>query len=89
MLDGIAREKVRSLRRLNQNAQIEVYLACQVQLRERLQLRRIAPETCASSTSPSLPSTTLGRDVSAEQIVGEFADYLATRWQARGGWWLV
>ncbi|SFN91017.1 type III secretion system effector, E3 ubiquitin ligase YopM/NopM family [Bradyrhizobium sp. Rc3b] len=84
-LDGIARERVNSLRLADPGAdvdEIEVYLAYQTQLRDRLELRHIAPDMRFMNVS----HVTEDDVASAEALVrnqeaAEFADYLATRWQ--------
>ncbi|MCP3476566.1 hypothetical protein NLM33_40945 [Bradyrhizobium sp. CCGUVB1N3] len=78
-LEGIAREKVNSLRFVDE---IEVYLAYQVKLREKLELRHIAPDmrffgvSWVTDYDLSMAETR----VREEEATG-FADYLATRWQ--------
>ncbi|MCP3471458.1 E3 ubiquitin--protein ligase [Bradyrhizobium sp. CCGUVB1N3] len=78
-LEKIARQKVSSLRFVDE---IEVYLAYQIKLRERLKLRHIAPDmrffTVSYVTEDDLiAAETRVRD---EEAAG-FADYLVTRWQ--------
>ncbi|WP_346283709.1 NEL-type E3 ubiquitin ligase domain-containing protein [Bradyrhizobium pachyrhizi] len=78
-LERIARQKVGSLQFVDE---IEVYLAYQVKLRERLDLRLIAPEMrffkVSYVTEEDLAvAETLVRN---EEATG-FADHLATRWQ--------
>ncbi|MET4121753.1 Leucine-rich repeat (LRR) protein [Bradyrhizobium sp. JR1.5] len=78
-LEPIARQKVGSLQFVDE---IEVYLAYQVKLRERLDLQLVAPDMrffdVAYVTEHDL--TTAETQVRNEEAAG-FADYLATRWQ--------
>ncbi|WP_349253673.1 NEL-type E3 ubiquitin ligase domain-containing protein [Bradyrhizobium sp. CB82] len=78
-LEPIARQKVNSLRFVDE---IEVYLAYQVKLRERLDLKLIAPDMrffdVAHVTDDDLNAAEI--QVRNEETA-EFADYLATRWQ--------
>ncbi|WP_258768845.1 NEL-type E3 ubiquitin ligase domain-containing protein [Bradyrhizobium arachidis] len=78
-LEPIARQKVDSLRFVDE---IEVYLAYQVKLRERLDLQLIAPDMrffdVAYVTDDDLNAAEI--QVRNEEAAG-FADYLATRWQ--------
>ncbi|UVO33090.1 NEL-type E3 ubiquitin ligase domain-containing protein [Bradyrhizobium arachidis] len=78
-LEPIARQKVDSLRFVDE---IEVYLAYQVKLRERLDMPLIAPDMryfdVAHVTEHDL--TAAETQVRNEEAAG-FADYLATRWQ--------
>ncbi|WFU40168.1 NEL-type E3 ubiquitin ligase domain-containing protein [Bradyrhizobium sp. CB82] len=78
-LEPIARQKVNSLRFVDE---IEVYLAYQVKLRERLELQLIAPDMrffdVAYVTDDDLNAAET--QVRNEEAAG-FADYLATRWQ--------
>ncbi|KRQ06509.1 hypothetical protein AOQ71_26045 [Bradyrhizobium manausense] len=78
-LEPIARHKVDSLRFVDE---IEVYLAYQVKLRERLDLQLIAPDMrffdVAYVTDDDLNAAEI--QVRNEEAAG-FADYLATRWQ--------
>ncbi|WP_050386002.1 NEL-type E3 ubiquitin ligase domain-containing protein [Bradyrhizobium pachyrhizi] len=78
-LEQIAREKVDSLRFVDE---IEVYLAYQVKLRERLELRHIAPDMRFFGVSwvTDYDLSTAETRVRHEEATG-FADYLATRWQ--------
>ncbi|MCP3475769.1 hypothetical protein NLM33_36575 [Bradyrhizobium sp. CCGUVB1N3] len=78
-LEGIAREKVNSLRFVDE---IEVYLAYQVKLREKLELRHIAPDMRFFGVSWVTDDdlSTAETRVREEEATG-FADYLATRWQ--------
>ncbi|MGL3104826.1 NEL-type E3 ubiquitin ligase domain-containing protein [Bradyrhizobium sp. BR 1432] len=77
-LEQIAREKVSSLRFVDE---IEVYLAYQVKLRERLELRHIAPDMRFFGVSwvTEYDLSTAERRVRDGETRG-FADYLATRW---------
>ncbi|XSC48405.1 NEL-type E3 ubiquitin ligase domain-containing protein [Bradyrhizobium sp. RDT10] len=78
-LEPIARQKVGSLQFVDE---IEVYLAYQVKLRERLDLQLVAPDMrffdVAYVTEHDL--TAAETQVRNEEAAG-FADYLATRWQ--------
>jgi len=84
-LDGIARERVNSLRRADPDADvddIEVYLAYQTRLRDALELRHTAPDMRFMNVS----HVTEGDVARAEALVreqeaAEFPDYLAARWQ--------
>lgn len=78
-LEQIAREKVNSLRFVDE---IEVYLAYQVKLRERLELRHIAPDMRFFGVSwvTEYDLSTAEMRVRDEEETG-LADYLATRWQ--------
>ncbi|MGY3609372.1 MULTISPECIES: NEL-type E3 ubiquitin ligase domain-containing protein [unclassified Bradyrhizobium] len=79
VLERIAREKVRSLRFVDE---IEVYLAYQVKLRDALELQPVAPKmrfervSFVTETDIALAETSV-----REQEAAGFADYLATRWQ--------
>ncbi|WP_445219708.1 NEL-type E3 ubiquitin ligase domain-containing protein [Bradyrhizobium sp. Pa8] len=78
-LEQIAREKVSSLRLVDE---IEVYLAYQVKLRDRLDLKHIAPNMrffCASYVTEHDLATAETAVRNKEAAV--FADYLATSWQ--------
>ncbi|WP_109142729.1 NEL-type E3 ubiquitin ligase domain-containing protein [Bradyrhizobium sp. SUTN9-2] len=78
-LEPIARQKVDSLGFVDE---IEVYLAYQVKLRERLDLQLIAPDMrffdVAHVNEDDLTAAEI--QVRNEEAAG-FADYLATRWQ--------
>jgi hypothetical protein len=78
-LDRIAREKVESLHFVDE---IEVYLAYQVKLRERLDLQLVAPDMRYFGVSHV---TEDDLDAAEARVrtgeAAEFADYLATRWQ--------
>ncbi|MGY8685939.1 NEL-type E3 ubiquitin ligase domain-containing protein [Bradyrhizobium sp. UFLA05-153] len=78
-LERIARDKVNSLRFVDE---IEVYLAYQVKLRERLDLRHIAPHMRFYGASYVTEHDLLTAETSVrnKEAVG-FADYLATSWQ--------
>ncbi|SDG85259.1 type III secretion system effector, E3 ubiquitin ligase YopM/NopM family [Bradyrhizobium sp. Rc2d] len=84
-LDGIARERVNSLRRADPDAdvdEIEVYLAYQTQLRDPLELRHIAPDMRFMNVSHVTEDDVASAEVSVRnQEAAEFPDYLATRWQ--------
>nr|WP_271587248.1 NEL-type E3 ubiquitin ligase domain-containing protein [Bradyrhizobium sp. CCBAU 53415] len=84
-LDGIARERVNSLRRANPNAEvdeIEVYLAYQTQLRDALELRHIAPDMRFMNVSHVTEDDVARAEASVlNQEATEFPDYLAARWQ--------
>ncbi|UVO30200.1 NEL-type E3 ubiquitin ligase domain-containing protein [Bradyrhizobium arachidis] len=78
-LEGIAREKVRSLRFVDE---IEVYLAYQVKLREPLQLRHIAPNMRFYAVAHVTEHDIAAAETSVRtQESAGFTDYLATRWQ--------
>ncbi|WP_245315734.1 MULTISPECIES: NEL-type E3 ubiquitin ligase domain-containing protein [Bradyrhizobium] len=78
-LERIARDKVNSLRLVDE---IEVYLAYQVKLRDRLDLRHIAPHMrfYGASYVTEHDLATAETSVRNKEAVG-FADYLATSWQ--------
>ncbi|OKO83966.1 hypothetical protein AC628_01075 [Bradyrhizobium sp. NAS96.2] len=78
-LAPIARQKVDTLQFVDE---IEVYLAYQVKLRERLDLRLIAPDMRFFDVSYVTEDdlTAAETQVRNEEAAG-FADYLATRWQ--------
>ncbi|WP_092084189.1 NEL-type E3 ubiquitin ligase domain-containing protein [Bradyrhizobium brasilense] len=84
-LEGIARKKVESLQaddRIGDVDDIEVYLAYQTKLRERLGLEHIAPAMRFFDVSEVTDADidraeTIVRDKEAT----EFANYLATRWE--------
>ncbi|MCP3413550.1 hypothetical protein NLM16_05490 [Bradyrhizobium brasilense] len=78
-LEPIARQKVASLRFVDE---IEVYLAYQVKLRDRLDLQLIAPDMRFFDVSyvTERDLTEAEIQVRNEEAAG-FADYLATRWQ--------
>ncbi|WFU79200.1 NEL-type E3 ubiquitin ligase domain-containing protein [Bradyrhizobium sp. CIAT3101] len=78
-LEPIARQKVGSLQFVDE---IEVYLAYQVKLRERLDLQLIAPDMRFFDVSyvTEHDLTAAETKVRNEEAAG-FADYLATRWQ--------
>ncbi|GMO54072.1 NEL-type E3 ubiquitin ligase domain-containing protein [Bradyrhizobium ottawaense] len=84
-LGGIAREKVQSLRTggtINNVDEIEVYLAYQATLRERLGLQHIAPDMNYFYDS-HLTEEDIDRaetSVRSKEATG-FADYLATDWK--------
>ncbi|OPY95976.1 E3 ubiquitin--protein ligase [Bradyrhizobium sacchari] len=84
-LDGIAREKVNSLRRADPDADvddIEVYLAYQTQLRDALELRHIAPDMRFMNVSHVTEDDVASADETVrDQEAAEFPDYLAARWQ--------
>ncbi|SFQ08845.1 C-terminal novel E3 ligase, LRR-interacting [Bradyrhizobium sp. Ghvi] len=84
-LDGIARERVNSLRRADPDAnvdEIEVYLAYQTQLRDPLELRHIAPDMRFMNVSHVTKNDVASAEASVRsQEAAEFPDYLATRWQ--------
>jgi len=84
-LDGIARERVNSLRRADPDAdvdEIEVYLAYQTQLRDPLELRHIAPDMRFMNVSHVTEDDVASAEASVRnQEAAEFPDYLATRWQ--------
>ncbi|MGY3033728.1 hypothetical protein ACVIIV_002898 [Bradyrhizobium sp. USDA 4354] len=84
-LDGIARERVNSLRRADPDAdvdEIEVYLAYQTQLRDPLELRHIAPDMRFMNVSHVTEDDVASAEASVRnQEATEFPDYLATRWQ--------
>lgn len=84
-LDDIARETVRSLRRADPDAnidEIEVYLAYQTQLRDRLELRHIAPDMRFLNLSDVTADDVARAETSVrEQEAAGFADFLATRWE--------
>ncbi|WP_249168050.1 NEL-type E3 ubiquitin ligase domain-containing protein [Bradyrhizobium elkanii] len=84
-LDDIARETVRSLRRVDPEAnidEIEVYLAYQTQLRDRLELRHIAPDMRFLNLSDVTADDVARAETSVrEQEAAGFADFLATRWE--------
>ncbi|MCP3476160.1 hypothetical protein NLM33_38745 [Bradyrhizobium sp. CCGUVB1N3] len=79
VLDRIAREKVSSLRFVDE---IEVYLAYQVKLRGRLKLQLLAPDMRFFNAS-----YVTERDLAVAEMrvrheeATQFDDYLATRWQ--------
>ncbi|WP_342723965.1 NEL-type E3 ubiquitin ligase domain-containing protein [Bradyrhizobium sp. B097] len=78
-LEGIARDKVSSLRFVDE---IEVYLAYQVKLREPLQLWHIAPTMRFFAVSHVTEDDIAAAETSVRnQEATGFADYLATRWQ--------
>ncbi|MGL3104776.1 NEL-type E3 ubiquitin ligase domain-containing protein [Bradyrhizobium sp. BR 1432] len=78
-LEPIARERVGSLQFVDE---IEVYLAYQVKLRERLDLQLIAPDMRFFDVSyvTEHDLTAAQTKVRNEEAAG-FADYLATRWR--------
>lgn len=84
-LGGIAREKVQSLLTddtINDVDEIEVYLAYQAKLRERLGLQHIAPEMNYFNVS-DVTEEDIDRaetSVRSKEATG-FADYLATDWK--------
>ncbi|MHC6157741.1 NEL-type E3 ubiquitin ligase domain-containing protein [Bradyrhizobium elkanii] len=84
-LDDIARETVRSLRRADPEAnidEIEVYLAYQTQLRDRLELRHSAPDMRFLNLSDVTADDVARAETSVrEQEAAGFADFLATRWE--------
>ncbi|WP_439360227.1 NEL-type E3 ubiquitin ligase domain-containing protein [Bradyrhizobium sp. DASA03007] len=84
-LDGIARERVNSLRRAEPDAdvdEIEIYLAYQTQLRDALELRHIAPDMRFMNVSHVTEDDVASAEASVRtQEVAEFPDYLAARWQ--------
>ncbi len=84
-LDGIARERVNSLRLADPDAdvdEIEVYLAYQTQLRDPLELRHIAPDMRFMNVSHVTEDDVASAEASVRnQEAAEFPDYLATRWQ--------
>lgn len=84
-LDGIARERVNSLRRADPGAdvdEIEVYLAYQTQLRDALELRHIAPDMRFMNVSHVTEEDVARAEASVrDQEAAEFTDYLAARWQ--------
>nr|WP_246510390.1 NEL-type E3 ubiquitin ligase domain-containing protein [Bradyrhizobium glycinis] len=84
-LEGIARERVNSLRRADPDAdvdEIEVYLAYQTQLRNPLELRHIAPDMRFMNVSHVTERDVASAEASVRnQEAAEFPDYLATRWQ--------
>ncbi|TSD83013.1 hypothetical protein FFK22_039985 [Mycobacterium sp. KBS0706] len=78
-LDRIAEEKVQSLRFVDE---IEVYLAYQVKLRERLDLRLVAPDMRFFGVSHVTEADLDAAEMQVRQEEGaEFAAYLATKWQ--------
>ncbi|MCA1457339.1 E3 ubiquitin--protein ligase [Bradyrhizobium sp. BRP22] len=84
-LDRIARETVNSLRRADPDAEIdevEVYLAYQTQLRDRLELRHVAPDMRFLNVShvSEQDIARAARSVRDQEATG-FRDYLLTRWQ--------
>lgn len=81
-LDPIARQKVNSLRFVDE---IEVYLAYQVKLRDRLDLQLIAPDMRFYEVSyvTEHDLTAAETQVRNQEEAG-FADYLATHWQPWG-----
>ncbi|PPQ13800.1 hypothetical protein CV770_40565 [Bradyrhizobium sp. AC87j1] len=78
-LEPIARQKVNSLQFVDE---IEVYLAYQVKLRDRLDLQLIAPDMRFYEISyvTEHDLTAAETQVRNEEAAG-FADFLATRWQ--------
>ncbi|TWA88946.1 Leucine-rich repeat (LRR) protein [Bradyrhizobium stylosanthis] len=78
-LERIARQKAGSLQFVDE---VEVYLAYQVKLRERLDLRVMAPKMRFFDVSyvTEHDLTTAEKQVRNEEAA-DFADYLATRWQ--------
>ncbi|WP_245473944.1 NEL domain-containing protein [Bradyrhizobium zhanjiangense] len=84
-LDGIARERVNSLRRAAPDAEvdeIEVHLAYQTQLRDALELRHIAPDMRFMNVSHVTEDDVARAEASVRtQEAAEFPDYLAARWQ--------
>ncbi|MDA9443269.1 E3 ubiquitin--protein ligase [Bradyrhizobium sp. CCBAU 51745] len=84
-LDGIARERVNSLRRADPDAdvdEIEVYLAYQTQLRDALELGHIAPDMRFMNVSRVTQEDVARAEASVrDQEAAEFPDYLAARWQ--------
>ncbi|UFW92012.1 E3 ubiquitin--protein ligase (plasmid) [Bradyrhizobium barranii] len=79
VLDGIARDKVRSLQFVDE---IEVYLAYQVKLRDRLDLKHIAPGMrFFGAAGVNENDLATAEAVVRSKEAAEFADYLATRWQ--------
>ncbi|WFU85648.1 NEL-type E3 ubiquitin ligase domain-containing protein [Bradyrhizobium sp. CIAT3101] len=78
-LERIARQKAGSLQFVDE---VEVYLAYQVKLRERLDLRLMAPKMRFFDVSyvTEHDLTTAEKQVRNEEAA-DFADYLATRWQ--------
>ncbi|MGL3210419.1 NEL-type E3 ubiquitin ligase domain-containing protein [Bradyrhizobium sp. BR 1433] len=78
-LERIARQKVASLQFVDE---IEVYLAYQVKLRERLDLQLIAPDMRFFDVSYVTEHDLAAAEILVrnEEATG-FADYLATRWQ--------
>ncbi|MCA1384241.1 E3 ubiquitin--protein ligase [Bradyrhizobium sp. NBAIM03] len=82
-LDGIARERVNSLRRAYPDVdEIEVYLAYQTQLRDALELRHIAPDMRFMNVSHVSEDDVARAEASVRnQEAAEFPDYLAARWQ--------
>jgi len=84
-LDGIARDKVKSLRRADPDSdvdEIEVYLAYQNQLRDPLELWHIAPDMRFLAVSHvDQNDVAVAETFVRNQEKTGFADYLATRWQ--------
>ncbi|WP_229179447.1 NEL-type E3 ubiquitin ligase domain-containing protein [Bradyrhizobium ivorense] len=84
-LDHIARETVSSLRRANPEAnidEIEVYLAYQTQLRDRLELCHIAPDMRFLNLSDVTADEVARAETSVrDQEAMGFAHFLATRWE--------
>lgn len=82
-LDGIARERVNSLRRADPDVdEIEVYLAYQTRLRDALELRHTAPDMRFMNVSHVTEGDVARAEVLVrEQEAAEFPDYLAARWQ--------
>ncbi|MGY4473533.1 hypothetical protein ACVILL_000947 [Bradyrhizobium sp. USDA 3364] len=84
-LDDIARKTVSSLRRADPEAnidEIEVYLAYQTQLRDRLELRHIAPDMRFLNLAEVTADDVARAETSVrQQEATGFADFLATRWE--------
>ncbi|WOH80247.1 NEL-type E3 ubiquitin ligase domain-containing protein [Bradyrhizobium sp. BEA-2-5] len=77
-LEPIARQKVGSLQFVDE---IEVYLAYQVKLRERLDLQLIAPDMRFFDVSYVTEDDLTAAEMQVRNEEGAgFADYLATRW---------
>ncbi|OMI12984.1 E3 ubiquitin--protein ligase [Bradyrhizobium brasilense] len=84
-LDDVARETVSSLRRADPEAdidEIEVYLAYQTQLRDRLELHHIAPDMRFLNLAEVTADDVARAETSVrQQEATGFADFLATRWE--------
>ncbi|TWB92986.1 type III secretion system effector E3 ubiquitin ligase (YopM/NopM family) [Bradyrhizobium macuxiense] len=79
VLDRIAREKVDSLRFVDE---IEVYLAYQVKLRGRLELQLLAPDMRFFAVSYVTEDDLAAAETRVRhEEATQFDDYLATRWQ--------
>ncbi|MDA9505740.1 E3 ubiquitin--protein ligase [Bradyrhizobium sp. CCBAU 11386] len=81
-LDGIARDRVNSLVRVDPSIdEIEVYLAYQHLLREPLELSHVAPNMQFLAVSHVTPDDAArALDLVREQEANQFDAYMATRW---------